>query len=55
MDSINRTPEVDEDRALLAGTASCAVLVGLMSLIVFNSLREAQQRTSPGVPLGPSC
>ena len=47
---INRTPQSDGDRAWLAGTASCAMLVGLKS-----SLIEAQLRTSPGVPVGPSC
>ena len=48
---------LDSDRgwAWLAGTASCAMLVGLMSLLIFAFLREVQLRTSPGVPLGPSC
>ena len=45
----------DGDRAWLAYRASCAMLVGLQSSLIFNSLREAQSRTSPGVPLGPSC
>ena len=54
MDSINRTPEVDEDRALLAGTASCAKLVGLASSLIFTSLREEQRRTS-GIIAGPFC
>jgi hypothetical protein len=36
-DSLN-----DGDRAWLAGTASCATLVGLMSPLIFASLREAQ-------------
>lgn len=38
------------ERAWLAGTASCAMLVGLESLLIFTSLREAQMRTSPGAP-----
>ena len=43
------------DRAWLAGTASCAMLVGLKSSLIFSQLREAQPRTSPGIPddLGP--
>jgi hypothetical protein len=36
-------------RAWLASTASCAMLFGL------SHVRETQSRTSPGVPLGPSC
>jgi hypothetical protein len=40
-------------RALLAGPASCATLVGFKSSLIFTSLREAQPRTS-GVPPGPS-
>ena len=51
---INRTPQNDGDRAWLAGTASCATLVGLTSSLIFASLREAQLRTS-GVPVDPSC
>ena len=54
MDGINRTPWSDGDRAWLAGTASCTMLVGLKSSLIFASLREAQLRTSPGVPVGPS-
>ena len=53
MEGINRTPQSDGDRAWLAGTASCATLVGLKSLLIFASLREAQLRTSPGVPAVP--
>jgi hypothetical protein len=45
----NRTPRSDRDRACLAGTASCAMLVGL------TSPRETQLRTSPGVSVGLSC
>jgi hypothetical protein len=55
LEGINRTPQSDRDRAWLAGTASCAMLVGLTSLLIFASLRKAQPRTSPGVPSGPSC
>jgi len=33
----------DGGRAWLAGTASCATLVGLESLLIFTSLREALQ------------
>ena len=54
MEGINRTPQSDGDRAWLAGTASCAMLVGLTSSLIFASLREAQLRTS-GVPPGLSC
>ena len=54
MEGINRTPQSDRDRAWLAGTASCAMLVGLVSSLIFASLREAQLRTSPGVPVGSS-
>ena len=54
LEGINRTPQSDGDRAWLAGIASCATFVGLTSLLIFASLREAQQRTS-GDPLGPSC
>ena len=50
LEGINRTPQSDADRAQPAGTASCATLVGLRSF-----LREAQVRTSSGVPPGPSC
>ena len=49
MEGIDRTSLSVGDRAWLAGTASCAMLVGL------TSLREAQLRTSPGVSVGPSC
>ena len=42
------------ERAGLAGTAGSATLVGLTSSLIFASLREAQLRTSPGVPAGPS-
>ena len=55
LESINGTPWSNGDRAWLAGTASCATLVGLLSSLIFTSLRKAQQRTSPGVPVGPSC
>ena len=54
MEGINRTLQSDRDRTWLAGTASCATLVGLQSLLIFASLREAQLRTSPDVPVGPS-
>jgi hypothetical protein len=56
LEDINRTPpQSDIERAWLAGTASCARVVGLLSSLIFTSLREAQQRTSPGIPVGPSC
>ena len=35
------------------GTASFATLLSLASLLIFTSLREAQQRTFPGIPAGP--
>ena len=54
LEGINKTPLSDEERAWLAGTASCAMLVGLASSLIFTSLREAQLRT-PGVPASPSC
>ena len=38
----------------VAGTASCAKLVGLPSLLIFAFLRDAQLRTFPGVTVGPS-
>ena len=41
--------------ALLAGTASRVMLVGLQSLLIFTSLREAELRSSPGIPDGSSC
>ena len=49
MEGRNRIPQSDGDRAWLAGTASCATLVGLLSSLIFTSLREAQLRTSPGL------
>ena len=55
MEGINRTLQSDRDRTWLAGTASCATLVGLESSLIFTSLREAQPRTSPGVLVGTSC
>jgi len=54
LEGINRTPRSDGDRAWLASTASCAMLVGLKSLLIFVFLREAQLEP-PGVPVGPSC
>jgi hypothetical protein len=51
----SRTSWSDKDRAWLAGTASCATFLDLESSLIFASLREAQLRTSPGVPVGPSC
>jgi hypothetical protein len=45
LEGINRTPQSDRDRAWLAGTASCAVLMGLSFPLIFTSLREAQPRT----------
>ena len=53
MEGINWTPQSGRDRAWLVGTTGCATLVGLESLLVFASLREAQPRT--GVSVGPSC
>ena len=53
MEGINRTPLSDGDRAWLAGTANCALLVGLESLVIFDSLVEAQLRPSD-VPVDPS-
>jgi hypothetical protein len=55
LEGINRTPGSDRDRVWLTGTASCTALVGLASSLIFASLREAQLRTSPSVPPGPSC
>ena len=46
LESVSRTPQSDTDRARLDGTASCATIVVLRS-----SLRQAQVRTSTGVPL----
>ena len=50
---INRTPRNDGDRAWVAGIASCAMLVGLESSLIFASLRDTPLRTP--VPIGPSC
>ena len=50
MEGIKRTPQSDGDRAWLAGTASCAMLVDLVSSLIFAPRREKQLRTSPGVP-----
>ena len=50
LEGINRTQRSDGDRAWLTGTARCATLVGLESSLIFTSLREAQLRTSLGVP-----
>ena len=44
MEGINRTRWSDGERPWLAGAASCAVLVRLQSLLIFTSLREAQDR-----------
>ena len=55
MEGRSRTSWSDKDRAWLAGTASCATFLDLESSLIFASLREAQLRTSPGVPVGPSC
>jgi hypothetical protein len=41
LEGIIRTPGSDKDRARLASTASHAMLVGLVSLLIFASLREA--------------
>ena len=54
MKGINRTPWRYEDRAWVAVTASCGMIVGLESSLIFTSMREAQLRTS-GVPVGPFC
>ena len=59
LEGIIRTPGSDKDRARLASTASHAMLVGLVSLLIFPSLiviplREAQL-TLPDVPVGLSC
>ena len=51
--SMNRTQRTGR-RAWLACRASCAMLVGLESLLIFALLREAQLRTSPIVPAGPN-
>lgn len=52
---INRTRWRDGDTTWLAGTANCATIVGLVSSLMFASLRETQLRTSPGVPPADSC
>ena len=43
------------EKAWLACTASCITLVGPASSLIFTFLKEAQLRTSPGVPVSPSC
>ena len=55
LEGINRTWWSDGDRAWLAGTASYSMLVGLLSPLIFASLRETQLRTSPGEPADPAC
>ena len=40
LERINRTPWSDRERAWLAGTASCAMLVSVKSLKIFVSLRH---------------
>jgi hypothetical protein len=40
----------DGEGARHAYRASCAMLVGLASLLMFALLREAQPRAFPGVP-----
>ena len=52
LEGINRIPWIDRDTAWLASTASCAVLVALTCSLIFSTLREAQLRTSPGIPGG---
>lgn len=54
MEGINRTPMSDGDRAWIAGTANCAMLVGLTSSLIFTFLKEAQPRAS-SFPDGPGC
>ena len=44
----------DRDRARLADTASCAMLVGLQSSLFFDFLGQAQLKTSR-VPAGSCC
>jgi hypothetical protein len=44
LEDVNGTPQSDGERARLAGMASFATLVGLMSSLVFASLREARPR-----------
>jgi hypothetical protein len=46
--SINRTQRT----VMGACISSFATLPGLLSLLIFTSLREAQQRASPGIPGG---
>jgi hypothetical protein len=55
LEGITRTWQDDKERTWFAGTASCAMVVGLPSSLIFASLREAQSRISPGVLAGPSC
>ena len=52
--NINRTqPTVTKAELGLLIELCSARLVGLQSSLIFISLREAQLRTSPGVPVGP--
>jgi hypothetical protein len=44
LEGINRTQQSDGDRAWLAGTASCATLVGLTSSQIFSSLPWERHR-----------
>ena len=50
---------IDRTQWMVRGTwfsciASFATFLGLVSSLIFASLKEAQQRTSPGVPAGPN-
>ena len=59
LEGINKTwwsdGERERERTWFVGTLNCARLVGLASFLISTSPREAQLRTSPGVPVGPSC
>ena len=55
MEGISRTPWSDENRELGLPVQLAVNAVGLASSVIILSLKEAQLRTSPGVPAGPSC
>ena len=58
MEGINKIPWSDGDRAWLADTASCAMLMGLPSWLGFAGLPFPDRGTDKnffGIPVGPSC
>ena len=46
LEGINRTPQSDDDRVWLAGTASCTTLVGLKSSWIFPDVHFPEKGTA---------